>query len=535
MLRSLGLFALVSCTIALAWYGWGRPVPMPPSPLGPGEKLTCISYAPFHGDQAPFTRNLRLPDRQIAGDLQRLSALTNCIRTYSARGAQGQITKFAEAQGLTVLQGIWLGRNRADNRREVEAALKLARRYPGTIEALIVGNETLLRGELPAGKIKAYLEEVRRRSSLPVTYADVWEFWLKAPELASAADFVTIHILPYWEDDPVSEANAVAHVREVRGKLESAFPGKEIWIGEVGWPSGGRMRAGALPSPANQARFLSGVVAAAKESGWKVNLIEAFDQPWKRLLEGTAGGYWGLYDDARLEPKFRFGQPVSNHPDWRLKAGLGIGAAFLVFLAFWLGARDASPRETFWRRELACAGIALGSGLVFGLAAINLPLEGETSPDRLRAAAMLVLALVVPMASSYALARGDPLAGFSAALDRSYWRRSDLVEVILAALLTATVVAAIHVALGLVFDPRYKDFPIAALMGPVMALAILAVADGKLPPLPGAAEIAAAGVLAGAALFVIANEGIANWQAVLFAILLLVLALTALRARAAPG
>ena len=55
MLRSLGLFALIACAIALVWHGLGRPAAMPPSPLGPGEKLTCISYAPFHGDQAPFT------------------------------------------------------------------------------------------------------------------------------------------------------------------------------------------------------------------------------------------------------------------------------------------------------------------------------------------------------------------------------------------------------------------------------------------------------------------------------------------------
>jgi exo-beta-1,3-glucanase (GH17 family) len=50
------------------------------------------------------------------------------------------------------------------------------------------------------------------------------------------------------------------------------------------------MREGALPSPANQARFLSGVVSLAKAENWQVNLIEAFDQPWKRMLEGTVGG-----------------------------------------------------------------------------------------------------------------------------------------------------------------------------------------------------------------------------------------------------
>ena len=264
MLRSLGLFALVASTIALAWYGLGRAASMPPSPLGPGEKLTCISYAPFHGDQAPFTSNLLIPDRQIAEDLRRLSALTSCVRTYSAKGDQGRIAELAPAFGLEVLQGIWLGRDRADNRLEIEAALELARKHPATIKSLIVGNETLLRGELPADEIKARLKEVRERSGLPVTYADVWEFWLKAPELAAATDFVTIHILPYWEDKPVAERDAVAHVRAVRTKLAAAFPGKEILIGEVGWPSRGRMREGALPSPANQARFLSGVVSVAK-------------------------------------------------------------------------------------------------------------------------------------------------------------------------------------------------------------------------------------------------------------------------------
>jgi exo-beta-1,3-glucanase (GH17 family) len=535
MLRSLGLFALVAGTIALAWYGLGMAVPMPPSPLGASDKLTCISYAPFHGEQAPFTWNLRIPDRQIEEDLRRLSALTSCVRTYSAEGAQGRIAELAPAFGLEVLQGIWLNRDRAANRREVEAALELARRHPATVKALIVGSETLLRGELPADEIKAHLEEVGERSGLPVTYADVWEFWLKAPELAAATDFVTIHILPYWEDDPVAERDAVAHVREVRKKFEAAFPGKEILIGEVGWPSRGRMREGALPSPANQARFLSGVVSLARAENWQVNLIEAFDQPWKRLMEGTVGGYWGLYDDARRAPKFQFGEPVSNHPDWRLKAGLGIAAALLAFAAFWAGAGGAPPGMRSWRRDLAGAGIALGSGLLFGLAAVNLPMEGEMTGDRLRGVAMLVLALVVPMAASYAVARGDRLAGLACALDPSYWRSSKSVQVVLAALLAATIVAAIHVALGLVFDPRYKDFPFAALLGPVAALAIVAFAGDRAPSQPGNAERMAAAVLTGSAVFITLNEGIANWQALLFATLLLALALTAMRAKAGPG
>src|SRR4029077_728633 len=98
-------------------------------------------------------------------------------------------------------------------------------------------------------------------------------------------------------------------------------------VGGVGWPSHGRMREGALPSPSNQARVLSDVIAVAKEGNWKVNYIEAFDQPWNRLLEGNVGGYGGVLAPKAREPKFHSGEPISNYPHWQLQAGLGIGAA----------------------------------------------------------------------------------------------------------------------------------------------------------------------------------------------------------------
>lgn len=532
MVRSLVLFALVAGAIGFVWHGLGEPKPMPPSPLDAGEKLTCVSYTPFHGDQAPFATRIHIPDTQIAADMQRLSGLTSCVRTYAAASGQDRVAAIAGAHGLKVLQGIWLGRDLADNRAEIESAVQLARRHPDVIQGLVVGNETLLRGELSAAQVKDYIAEVRRRTNLPVTYADVWEFWLKAPELVEAVDFVTIHILPYWEDEPVAAEHAVAHVRQVREAVGAAFSGKDILIGEVGWPSAGRMRGEALPSRANQARVLSGLVALAKEEGWKVNLIEAFDQPWKRLLEGTVGGHWGIYDNAERAPKSRFGEPVSNHPHWRIKAGLGIGAALLVFCAYWLGGGGRVPGD--WRRDTAVSAMALASGLAFGWAAANIPVESPFPGDRLRAAIMLALALVVPMASAFALACGVRLPGFAPALLPSRWRAGNVTP-ILAGLFAATVVVAIHAALGLVFDSRYKDFPFASLTGPAVALAILALARPAAPGRRSAAELVAAIVLALSALFIVVNEGLENWQALWFAGLLFLLALTAFRVRGAPG
>jgi hypothetical protein len=275
-------------------------------------------------------------------------------------------------------------------------------------------------------------------------------------------------------------------------------------------------------------------VKAAKGAGWKVNLIEAYNQPWKRLLEGTVGGYWGLFDDLARHPKFQWGEPVSNHPRWPLEAGLGVGAAFLVFLAGWLGGRRLPARDA--QTDFAAATIALGAGLVFGWAVVNFPMEGFELGDRLRALALLGLALAVPALACFALARGTPLPAFTLAMNPPLWRRADRVGVLLALLLVATVVAAIHVALGLVFDPRYKDFPFTALTGPVAALVALAFAAERQSsgpaPVTGPAEVAAAALLTGSALFVIINEGVANWQALWFAALLLVLSLTALRTQA---
>jgi glucan 1,3-beta-glucosidase len=400
------------------------------------------------------------------------------------------------------------------------------------IEALIVGNETLLRGELSAGQVKEYIAQVKERSGLPVTYADVWDFWLRAPELVDAVDFVTIHILPYWEDHPVAAGDAVDHVLEVRRFVEERLPNKEIFIGEVGWPSAGRMRDGALPSRVNQALVLSGIVAAAKAEGWKANLIEAFDQPWKRSLEGTAGGHWGIFDNARREPKFHFGEPLSNHPDWVIKAALGAGVALIVFCAAWLGQRRRDPS---WPRDLATGLIALAAGLTFGAAAVGLTRESVSFSDGLSAAALASLALAVPAATAFALARGNSLTGFTNGLTAKGWRNRDWVTPGLALLLAATVVVTIHIALGLVFDPRYKDFPVAALTGPVVGLSILAFFHSADPRRPGVAERTAAVVLAVAAVFIVINESVANWQAIWLAALLILLASAVLRAQAAPG
>ena len=145
-------------------------------------------------------------------------------------------------------------------------------------------------------------------------------------------DFLTIHLLPYWEDDPRGIDDALAHVGEIREEFGKRFAPKDILIGETGWPSEGRQRETAVPSRVNEARFIRGFVAMAEEHGWHYNLIEAFDQPWKRASEGAVGGYWGLYDADRQDKGVLEG-PVSNlpfWPQWLVASGVLFFATLLV-------------------------------------------------------------------------------------------------------------------------------------------------------------------------------------------------------------
>ena len=57
----------------------------------------------------------------------------------------------------------------------------------------MVGNEVLLHRNMTASDLAATIRSVKAQVTVPVTYADVWEFWLRNCELYDAVDFVTVH------------------------------------------------------------------------------------------------------------------------------------------------------------------------------------------------------------------------------------------------------------------------------------------------------------------------------------------------------
>ena len=528
----LALLLLSLGAIAAVWWWLATPITLARAPIDPNAKLLCVSYAPFRDAQTPLVPTTLIAPEQIAQDLAQLAKISDCVRTYSIDNGLDQVPALAAKVGLKVIQGIWLGSNRLKNLAQISIVVGLTKQYPGVISSVVVGNEVLLRGEMTAADLAATIRSVKSQVTVPVTYADVWEYWLRNREVYEAVDFVTIHILPYWEDFPIRAKYAAAHVDSIRQRMAVAFPGKEILIGETGWPSEGRMREGALPSRTNQARVVSEILGLAKQEGFRVNLIEAYDQPWKRQLEGTVGGYWGLLDSVQRALKYPPGEAISNYPFWKLQMGCGMALSLLVFGAAWLTLRRRpwTPRLASW---LAVALSATAAGILLGVAGDKLFYESYGFGGWLRWGALLAAGMAAPLLCANAAMSGRAPPTFLELLGPREDRTRSVLTVLLGTVLIVTVLIGAETALGFVFDPRYKDFPFAALTMAVLPFATLMLLNRPPEGARPISEAVFAGLLAIAALYTVFNEGPANWQSLWTCAVYVLLGVTLWQARGA--
>src|SRR6201993_3504889 len=441
---------------AIAAVGWwlATTITLASAPIDPNAKLQCVSYAPFRNGQTPLIPSTLITAEQVEQDLAQLAKVTDCIRTYSIENGQDIIAGIAKRFGLKVIQGIWLSSNRFKNLNQISTVVRLTREYPDTISAVVVGNEVLLRGEMTEGDLAAIIRSVKSQVTVPVTYADVWEYWRKNREIADTVDFITIHILPYWEDVPIRAKFAADHVDSIRKDMAANFPGKEILIGETGWPSEGRMREGALPSRTNQARVVSEILARATQENFRGNLIEAYDQPWKRQLEGTVGGYWGLFDSVRRALKYPAGEPISNFPFWKWQMGAGMVLCVLVFAvaALTLRRRPWTPRPAAW---IAVALSATTAGILLGIAADKMFYESYGLGGWVKWGALLAAGIASPLLCANALMSGRSLPTFLDLLGPRDDKQRSVMTFLLGAALVVSVLIGSETALGFVFDPRY--------------------------------------------------------------------------------
>ena len=498
-LIALIAFAGVAALNLLWWWLPNRPVEIAGWTAAP---LQSVSFAPYRPGQSPLTRSFPTPD-QIEEDLKRLQGKVGAVRTYSSGENLETVPQRAGKYGLKVWHGAWLNNNEKENLEQINLLIDHANKYKDTVERVIVGNEVLLRKDLTANELRRYIRQVKQRVSQPVTYADVWEFWLSNPSLADEVDFITIHILPYWEDEPIGidrrepdgTLSIEKHLVDIYKKVQARFPGKKIVIGETGWPSDGRMRSDARPGRVEQVKYFSVFRSAAEREKFDYNVIEAFDQYWKARQEGTVGAAWGLLDAQRRD-KFELGKPVVAEPHWRTLFVLSTMISGLLLLGF------VSQRRKMTRKAVLL--FAFFSQLVATcyVQATWIDVSRSFYFERMVGVAFWAVLLAL---FSYALLRGiaDSLTGrmadpslYGARVREAWhswrelprhriWRRADLMAQLLYLALTVLcifylIVISIDWYDGVIrigdwfrqiaIDGRYRDFPIWSFVIPSVVL-----------------------------------------------------------------
>jgi len=160
--------------------------------------LPSVSYAPFEGTAHPDVDNIPQIEK-IRADLKKLSTITRAIRLYSSTGGVELVPPIAAEFGLKVTVGAWIDKNADRNKREIEAAISLAKRN-SNVNGIVVGNETIFRGEQKIDDLIELIKQVKKSVNVPVTTGEIWNIWRDNPELASSDDFIAAHVLPYWEN-----------------------------------------------------------------------------------------------------------------------------------------------------------------------------------------------------------------------------------------------------------------------------------------------------------------------------------------------
>lgn len=398
------LFAIVFLVVInfAIWKYINNPLQLPSW----NSTMMGVTYNGTRKDFSPEKQNY--PTReQVQEDLELLSGKVHAIRTYTSLEGMEVVPELAAQNKINLAMGAWIDlvdentteqdrlKIEEKNRRDIESLIKLTNDYPRTIVRTLVGNESLLRaraklagpisdrireqysGQLSEQEIKdkieeevkakvaekandliAYIREVKKRTWKPVSTSETWDIWASNPALVAEVDYIGVHILPYWENVPVDLPEgeegtaAVDYVFKRYYELKQLYPNKPIIITEVGWPSDGPLRGRATPSLINEAKFLRAFLNRATAENIVYYVIEAFDQPWKISIEGTAGAYWGLFNADR-QPKFPMEGEVVANPMWR---NFATGAALLsiIFMAAFL----------FKRKSLKLPG-----QLVFGIVA----------------------------------------------------------------------------------------------------------------------------------------------------------------------
>ena len=159
------------------------------------EGLHGISFSPYLSGQGPGTI---LDESQVRERLALIAPHVRWVRSFSCTEGNELIPAVAREFGLKTMVGVWLDDDLENNELELAQAIDLAR--GGQADILAVGNEVLLRDDLPEEALIDYLE--RARAAVPgveIGYVDAYFKFVDHPAVTQACDLILANCYPFWE------------------------------------------------------------------------------------------------------------------------------------------------------------------------------------------------------------------------------------------------------------------------------------------------------------------------------------------------
>jgi exo-beta-1,3-glucanase (GH17 family) len=290
---------------------------------GPEAKrgINAVCYGPHRDGQRPGVTSPSA--EELREDLKLMADHWSLLRVYGSSEFAETMLSLIRGDGLNmkVVLGAWiapeapmddndvvvdrLAEAAAANRREIDAAIRLAREFTDIVVAVSVGNETQVfwsAHRSPIDILIDYVREVRANVSVPVTVADDFNFWNKPESLHLVAeiDFITMHAHPMWNGLQVEDA--LQWLREQTAVVQAMHPDHPVIVGETGWATSvhdegeqARLIKG-TPGESEQMRFYNEVRAWSDEERLIVFFFEAFDENWKGGDHpAEVEKHWGLF------------------------------------------------------------------------------------------------------------------------------------------------------------------------------------------------------------------------------------------------
>lgn len=260
-----------------------------------------IGYSPFQGDQSPNYGTYPTTDEMSYDLTNSLTFLASEIRTFGMSGNQSNIPGLCAAYNIKCFPCAYLNPDDpTENTNELNALIAVANANYPTTRGLIIGTEPLRIGYDP-NLLISNIDYVRAatHTNIPLGIAEVPDILADYTDVVADLDFVMINVHPYYAE--VTITNAAIWTIQNWQYFCSEFPGKNVLIGETGWPTAGTnvywTNPEVVTSVATQAKYLSDFTAMAREYGIEYFIFSYRDEPWEiQGGGGTVEQNWGLLD-----------------------------------------------------------------------------------------------------------------------------------------------------------------------------------------------------------------------------------------------